>query len=82
MKLKDWASDTIVAWFIKDWTGRNLTEKNIKSGFEAFLGWLSDPLIREAFMRILKFCLVGILNEIKAKQNEKTDSDLPEPPCA
>ena len=71
-----------VAWFAKRWAKDNLTEENVSKGAKGFWEWLTDPLIKEALWRVVKFCLVEILKEIKEKANEKSDSDLPDPPCA
>lgn len=73
MKLWDWTSDTIVSWFIKDWATRNLTVDNLKSGVKGLGGWLADPLIRDALMRVVKFCLSEIINEIKQHAKNNTD---------
>lgn len=71
-----------IAWFAKRWAKDNLTEENVSKGAKGFWEWLTDPLIKEALWRVVKFCLVEILKEIKEKANEKSDSDLPDPPCA
>jgi hypothetical protein len=74
--------DKAVAWFAKRWAKDNLTEENISKGAKGLWEWLSDPLIKEALWRVVKFCLVEILREIQKKANEETDTNLPDPPCA
>lgn len=71
-----------VAWFAKRWAKDNLTEENVSKGAKGFWEWLTDPLIKEALWRVAKFCLVEILKEIKEKANEKSDSNISDPPCA
>ena len=55
----------LITWYIQSWIKDNLTEANIKKGFEGFCEWLADENIRRAIMEIVKFCVKGIVSEIK-----------------
>ena len=68
------ARNAIVSWFSQGWAKDNLTSENINSGVKGFFAWLSDPLIRDALRRIIVFCVTGIINEIKQK-DEENNSD-------
>ena len=74
--------DKAVAWFAKRWAKDNLTEENISKGAKGLWEWLSDPLIKEALWRVVKFCLVEILKEIKEKANENDSHSVPSDPAA
>lgn len=61
----------LITWYVKDWLKDNLTESNIKKGFEGFCEWVADENIKRAIAEIIKFCLLGIIKEIQIKVNEK-----------
>ena len=57
--------EAVIKWYAEKWAKDNLTESNIKKGFEAVCEWLCDQNIRQALLTLLTFCLKGILQEIK-----------------
>lgn len=67
--------DKIISWFFQKWCRENLTDQNIKKGFQALCSWLADPIVREELKLVASFCAREIYNEIKKQLNEKNNSN-------